>query len=343
VPLALLSCGVAGAVATLCPVAHAQQTASSGSKSWTDSISSGFKQGFSKLGHALTPKSAAAVPGPEDDAVSLKSKAKPGPDLYVAIARLYEESGKLAEAEQQYQLALKEKPDHLPALLGYAQLEDRLEKPDEALCLHQRAVKAYPQQASVYNNIGLCHARQGRLDEAAAAMNRAIQLDPKSRLYRNNLAAVLVDQGRVREAFAHLREAHGEAAAYYNLGYLLNKNGQTQAAIQHFNLALNADPSLDAARRWVEYLQKATARSQLPQHPATAGLKISSRPVMPSDDVMLSPEAPMPQRLPPTTLPQPQPKGPTLPGISYEPPAAMAAPLPPPPTNSPVRPHSPAN
>ena len=82
----------------------------------------------------------------------------------------------MADAEQYYRLALKEKPDHLPALLGYAQLEERLNKPNEALKLYQRAVKAYPQQASVYNNVGLYYARLGRLDEAVAALSRATQL-----------------------------------------------------------------------------------------------------------------------------------------------------------------------
>ena len=104
-----------------------------------------------------------------------------------------------------------------------------------------------------------------------------MELAPKNPLYRNNIATVLVDQGRLREAFAHLKQAHGEAAAYYNMGYLLNKKGQTQAAMQHFALALKADPSMVAAQRWLEYLQRSTTQARLPQHPAAGGLKIISR------------------------------------------------------------------
>ena len=174
----------------------------------------------------------------------------------------------MADAEQQYELALKEKPNDLPALLGYARLKDFLEKPNEAIQLYQRAAKAHPRQASVHNNLGLCHARQNRLDEAVAAMNRAVQLAPKNRLYRNNIATVLVDQGKWREAFEHLREVHGDAAAYYNMVYLLNKKDQTQAAMQHFALALKADPSTYAARRWGEHLQHSTAQARLRQPPA---------------------------------------------------------------------------
>jgi tetratricopeptide (TPR) repeat protein len=323
-------------MAARCSIAEAQDSTSSGSQSWTGSVSSSVKQGFTKLGQAVTPSSPNRVPTPADDAISLQSKSKPGPELYVAIAQLYLQADKLTEAEQQYQLALKEKPDHLAALLGYAELKDRQGKPEEALQLYQRAIKAYPQQASVHNNIGLCYARQGRLDEAVAAMNRAIQLEPKNNLYRNNIAGVLVDQNRVREAFAHLREAHGEAAANYNLGYLLNKKGQTQAAMQQFALALKADPSMEAARRWLDYLQKTTAQTRLAQHPVAIGVKIVNEPATPTGATVPLSENSMPRRLPPTTSYERQPGAAASPGISSGRSAALVAPWPPSPANSPA-------
>ena len=157
---------------------YAQQP-SSASKSWTDTITSPFKQGFDKLGSVLSPKPSHASL-PEDDAVSLKSSATPGPELYVAIARLYEQKGETAEAERQYQLALKLKSDDLPALLGYAHLKEGQDKPDEAIQIYQRAAKAHPREASVYNNLGLCHARQKRLDEAVAAISAPSNWIPRT-------------------------------------------------------------------------------------------------------------------------------------------------------------------
>lgn len=322
--------------------AEAQYASPGKQQSWGESISSGFKQGIDKLASPFTAKKTAAVPGPEDDAVALRSKAKPGVELFVAMARLYEQSGRLAEAGQQYQMALKDKPDHLPALLGYAQLKDHLGKQDEALQLYQRAAKTHPREASVQNNMGLCCARMGRLDDAAAALSQAVQLDPKNPLYRNNVAAVLVDQGRLREAFEQLRQVHGDAAAYYNVGYLLNKKGQSQAALQHFSQALRADPSLEPAQRWVEYLQKSTAQARLPK-PVDAGLKISDpratpqissppdtpRELAPMPPEPLRSEIPLPKRLPPTSAREPAPEGPTLPGVSRSRNSAPLAPLPP--------------
>ena len=79
--------------------------------------------------------------------------------------------------------ALKEKPDCLPALMGYAQLKDHLGKPDDAIRLYQQAAKTHPQAAGVHNNLGLCYARYHQLKEAASAVQRAIQLEPRNPLY----------------------------------------------------------------------------------------------------------------------------------------------------------------
>jgi tetratricopeptide (TPR) repeat protein len=343
IPLWLLPTAVACVAALSWADAFGQQSTYNpnvNNKSWTDTITSPFKQGADKLGRVINPKPTGPPAVPEDDATSLKNKSKPGPELYVAIARLYEQAGKAAEAELQYQAALRESQNNLSVLLAYARLKERLEKPDEAIQLYRRAAGAHPQEASVYNNLGLCYARQGRLDEALGALRRATELEPKNQLYRNNIATVLVDQGNLRDAFAHLRQVHGPAAAYYNMGYLLNKKGQTRAALQQFNLAVQSDPSFTAARQWVQYLQRSTTEARLPQHPMAAGVRIGAPPTMPAEE-----DAPMPtersstRRLPPTALPSPA-DGPALPGISYERPSA---PLPPPMTNTALRPLPPVN
>jgi tetratricopeptide (TPR) repeat protein len=313
----------------LCLPVHAQQTVPSSSTSWTDSITSPFKQGFDKLGRALNPKPSAPSHESEDDAISLKTKAKPGPELYVAVARLYEQAGKMGEAEVQYQLALQIQPNDLPALLGYARVKEHVGKPDEAIGLYQRAAKAHPQEAAVYNNLGLCYARQpNRLDDAITAMSRAVQLDPKNPLYRNNIATVLVDQGKPQDAFRQLCAVHEVATAYYNMGYLLHKKGQTQAATQHFALALRADPSMEAARRWLEYLQRSTAQARLSQHPMAMGVKVASQPTVPEEPPLVSNE-PMPRRLPPTATGESALDRSGLPGTYQESSTAPSAPMPP--------------
>jgi tetratricopeptide (TPR) repeat protein len=249
-----------------------------------------FKDGWEKLSGAFSSKKAPAAET-FDDSVSLTGRAQPSANTYVAIARLYEQSGKLAEAEKQYQVALKENAKDLAAMLGYARLKERQGKPDEAVAIYQKAAKTFPQEAAVFNNLGLCHARRGTFDEAITALGRATLLQPKNVLYRNNMATVLVEMNRMQEAYSHLRVVHAEPACYYNLGFLLNKKGKTQEAAQHFAVAWKLDPSLTQAKEWMDRLG------------APQPSMVAPRQQLPPPVQERAPEHVGQRPLPPTTLP----------------------------------------
>jgi Tfp pilus assembly protein PilF len=191
---------------------------------------------------------------PANDPISLSSPAKPGVELYVAVARLYEETGRLSEAEDQYKKGLKVAPGDLRALLGYARLKDRTGQADEALNLYREAVKAHPREPAVYNNMAVHYAHRGMLPMAAKAMRAAIQLRPQEVKYRDNIATVLIQLDRPQEAFEHLCAVHDEATAHYDLGFLMMKIQQRQAAELQFSLALRINPSLVPARQWLDRL-----------------------------------------------------------------------------------------
>ncbi len=203
-------------------------------------------------------------PTPPPDPISLDTKVEP-PDapFYVALARLREQANHQPAAIDMYQRALRLDPKHLPAQLGLARLYDRQGQLQKASELYQQAAKDHPGEPTVYNDLGLCLARQGRLPEAYSAIAKAVALRPSHALYRNNLASVLVEQGRIDEAFAQLAAVHGPAVAHYNLGYMLQRRGSKALAIQQFELALAADPSLDAAQQWLAALHEEDGQPQL--------------------------------------------------------------------------------
>ena len=239
---------------------------------------------------------------------------------------------RLAEAEQQYQLALKEKPDDLPALLGYAQLKEYLGKPDEAIQLYQRAAKAYPQQASVHNNLGLCYARQNRLDEAVAAMSHAISWTPRIRCTATTSPRVLVDQGTVRRGVCAPAGSTRRRGGILQHGLPAEQEGPDAGG--HAALRAGAEGrSVDGRGAAVDrVLAEDDGAGPVAAASDAAGVRITSQPAMPPEDEFGPPDEPPPQRLPPTTLRPPPADGPTLPGISYEARAAATAPLPPAPT-----------
>jgi Tfp pilus assembly protein PilF len=211
------------------------------------------------------------------------SKKKPSPDLCVATARLCESRGDFAGAGAQYEIALKESPDYVPALLSYAHLQDHQNKLPEATKLYERAVKANPKEASAYNDMGLCLARQGKAADALGAMGKAIQLQPDKALYRNNMAVVLVDQHRVDDALAQLRAVATEAVANYDIGILLEQRKQDTLAQAHFQRAMELDPQFTEARLWNEHLAKraaalAAAQPTKPQTTVVPEVRVASVP-----------------------------------------------------------------
>jgi len=220
--------------------------------SWTDKLTAPFKAGAATVAGTMDNRTATAN---DSDQLSLSKPAnKKNPDLIVALAQMQERAGKFDEAEKQYKKALKYKPKHLGALMGYAHLHDRRNKMDEAVKLYKKAIDAHPKEAAVHNDLGLCYHRRGMLKEAEQTLSKAIELAPDRKLYRNNLAAVMVDQGQTDVALAQLTAAHGPAAGHYNLGYLLAKKGDNGGALAHFQQAAAFDPTLAAAKQWVAKL-----------------------------------------------------------------------------------------
>jgi Flp pilus assembly protein TadD len=194
-------------------------------------------------------------------------KEKATPDLYVATARLCESRSDFSGAEAQYEKALKESPNYVPALLSYAHLMDHQIKLAEATKLYERAIKANPKEAAAYNDLGLCVARRGMAAEAQTNLMKAVQLQPEKALYRNNLATLLVDQNKPDEALAQLKAVNNEAIANYDLAILLEQRGQIGLAQAHFQHAVELDPAFAEARQWSQQIAARIAANPAPATP----------------------------------------------------------------------------
>lgn len=189
------------------------------------------------------------------DPLSLATKTpEPNAEMHLSMAQVMEGAGQNTKAEEHFRQALAIEPTNLTALLGHAHLLDRQGKLAEATTQYQIACQHHPAEAKTFNDLGLCFARQQRLPESVAALQKAVALKPQRKLYRNNLATVLTQSQRPDEAYQQLVAAHGPAIAHYNMGFLLNKTGNTQQAAYHFREAAKADPSLASARRWADHL-----------------------------------------------------------------------------------------
>lgn len=214
---------------------------------------SALKKTTDSIAEALTIKPKVI---PAKDPTSLDSSpGKIGADLYVRAARIHESRGNFEAAAAEYDKALKSEPKDLSALVGYARLHDRQQNFAEAERLYHEATTVDASSALVWNDLGLCYARQRKHQPAISSLDKAIQLQPQNQMYRNNAATVLVEMGQVDKAWSHLSAANPPAVAHYNMGYLLNKQGQRQLAMQHLQRAIAADGSLAAAEQLLAQLE----------------------------------------------------------------------------------------
>lgn len=190
-----------------------------------------------------------------------KDSNRPTPSLMVAMAQVREKQGDIDGARQTYLQAIAANPKNVKTLREMGHFEDRQGQLVDAESYYAEAAKLDPNNAPVLNDLALCMARQGKLAPAVQVLDQAIRLEPGKPLYRNNMATVLMEMGEQQGAMQHLMSVHAPAAAYHNMGHLLEKGGQTEAAAAHYAEALRLDPSLTAAEEALVKLAPSTESS----------------------------------------------------------------------------------
>jgi Flp pilus assembly protein TadD len=125
--------------------------------------------------------------------------------------------------------------------LGFTLREDG--KLTEAVQAYQNAIRLNPHYQRAYSSLGETYARLGQLDEAQAAYRRALDLDPNDAGTTLNLAVVLNQSGHKEEAESEFRRvialSPNDSAAYTDLGVLLYQQGHTDQAAAMFQNAID--------------------------------------------------------------------------------------------------------
>lgn len=115
-------------------------------------------------------------------------------------------SGRLTAARDTYAGLVREQPEDLGLLAGYAGVLSGLQDP-LALEVAERAYKLAPDQAAVGDLYGWQLFRAGKAEAALRILREARLRDPSNVLLRWHLAAALHSAGRQDEARNELREA----------------------------------------------------------------------------------------------------------------------------------------
>lgn len=206
---------------------------------------------YNNLGNAL------AKQGMIDEAMTIYRQAirLNNADAYNNLGTAFYLQNRLDQALVYYLNAIQIDPKHVGAHTNLGIVLHQMGELEETVRIFQRAIQLNPACASVHNCLGAILYAQKKLDQARASFKRAIQLKPNYSLAYVGLGNVLFAQGKLGEAISSYRQALNlpneksvsgcsHALARNGLGVAQRRQGNLDAAIEHFQCAIAADPKL---------------------------------------------------------------------------------------------------
>jgi tetratricopeptide (TPR) repeat protein len=177
------------------------------------------------------------------------------------LAMRYVQAGRVQEARDHLEEALRLKPNHAEArsnLGTVLQMQGQLE---EAMPHLREAVRLKPNDDRLRFNLGNMLHAGGRPADAVREYRRAIQINPENADAHFNLAMLLGPQNRLDEAIAHLQRVIDinpqNADAYRNLAVAFGLQGRVDEAVRHLQAALRIEPGSVAAQQQLARLLEA--------------------------------------------------------------------------------------
>ena len=174
-----------------------------------------------------------------------------------------ERAGKLQEAAEAHERALKIDPTVVQAHVNLISIYGRLNEPEKAGEHYHQAIQLAPENVEAHYNYGVLMTGVGRYEEAEQAFREALKVNPFYAEAHNNLGAVLEQRGRYAEAEVEFQTAiaqqPGYRLAHFHLGRLLVNRKDFSAGIEH--LLKTIEPEDDSTPGYLYALGASYARA----------------------------------------------------------------------------------
>lgn len=161
-------------------------------------------------------------------------------------ARLYQQAGVAAQAEQLYRQALLIDPDHADAHYELGNLLAHHGHFQAAADCYQHVLRLQPAHAEAHNNLGVMLAEQQQTAAAVPWYLKAIAIRPDYAEAYYNLGNAWKEQECLDEAAVRYRQTlelrPGFAGAHLNLGIVLARLGQLADAVTQYHEAMRLSP-----------------------------------------------------------------------------------------------------
>ena len=203
-------------------------------------------------------------------------------DSVLALARLYQETGQDALAEETYRQIVKDHPELREARLDLGRFyESRPGKLDQALEIYRQLLAEDSGDIRLRNHLAAVLITAGQLDAAKSELQALLDADPGNLEARRKLGLIAIEQERWQEASrifgGLLAERPDLDQARYYLGIALERQGDSAGAIAAFAAIPAKSPFADDALIHRAYLLQAQ------QHPQEAIDLLASRLAQPAE------------------------------------------------------------
>ena len=176
------------------------------------------------------------------DAVALGNA---GADGHVCLGTLAAETGRSAEATEEFQKALQLEPADDRASIGLAKAYEKLNQPEKAEAAYKQAIDIRPNYWRGYDQLGGFYFRTAEYAKAEQMFRIATEKDSQGFRSYSNLGAALLFQGKDREASEAFEKSiaiRPTADAYGNLGVALFRLRRFPEAAADFRHSIQLSP-----------------------------------------------------------------------------------------------------
>ena len=165
--------------------------------------------------------------------------------------RVFQQKGKLPEAERAYKKAVKISQNFIEAHNDLGNVFLARGRYKEAFNSFRKALTLRPNHPMLLTNLGNALHLQGDIEKAINWFNKAITQDPNFIGAHNNLGNALRELGRFQDAVTSYKKAiqinPGIADTYYNLASVLIQLDELEESISYFKKTIEIDPGHQGA------------------------------------------------------------------------------------------------
>mgnify|MGYP002628048006 FL=1 len=189
-----------------------------------------------------------------DDFKMAKRELKSADETLLKYAQMREDMGNHDVALDRYRELLADNPDNVGARLGIARIEYKNGRVHEAEEILKAAARRHPENQQVWIDMGQIQSERKEYGAAIQSLQKAVSIDSSSQAARFELGLAMARGDRLEEAKSHLGFAVGEAAALYNIGFVLSEAGRKQEALHWFEQTLDAFPNAQTRKSATEMI-----------------------------------------------------------------------------------------